>query len=139
MREIKYVVLHCTATSPFAKVEAIQNYWKNNLGWKMPGYHYVISANGGVKQLATEDQVTNGVAGYNAHSIHISYIGGIDGAGKPEDTRTPAQKEAQIKLLKTLRAKYPKAAIMGHRDFPGVKKACPSFNVESWLKTVNIQ
>lgn len=138
MRDIKYIVLHCTATQPHATVEAIQNYWKNNLGWKDPGYHYIISANGGVKQLAGEDQVTNGVKGYNSVSIHISYIGGIDKAGIPEDTRTKQQIEAQIKLLKTLRAKYPKAIIQGHRDFPGVKKACPSFDVKSWLKTVGI-
>lgn len=142
MREIKYIVLHCTATQPFATVEAIQNYWKtpppNGMGWKMPGYHYIISANGGVKQLAGEDQVTNGVAGYNAHSIHISYIGGIDKTGKPEDTRTPQQIEAQIKLLKTLRAKYPKAIIQGHRDFPNVHKACPSFDVKTWLQKIGI-
>lgn len=138
MRKINYIVLHCTATQSFATVEAIQNYWKNNLGWKMPGYHYIISANGGVKRLATEDQVTNGVAGYNANSIHISYIGGIDKAGNPQDTRTPEQKDAQIKLLKTLRAKYPMAIIQGHRDFPGVKKACPSFDVKSWLKEVGL-
>lgn len=27
------------------------------------------------------------------------------------------------------------APLEGHRDVPGVKKACPSFNVAKWAKT----
>ncbi len=53
-RNIKYIVIHCTATDPQTKVEAIQNYWRNNLGWKSPGYHYIIQADGTVLQLADE-------------------------------------------------------------------------------------
>lgn len=133
MREIKYIVLHCTATHPHATVEAIQRYWRDNLKWKSPGYHYIISANGGVKQLADESAITNGVAGYNSASIHVSYIGGIDKAGKPEDTRTPEQIATMKKLVKSLKNKYPTAIIQGHRDFPRVAKACPSFDVKEWL------
>lgn len=133
MRNIKYIVLHCTATQPNATVEAIQNYWRNSLGWKSPGYHYIISANGGVKQLADESQVTNGVAGYNSVSVHVSYIGGIDKSGNPSDTRTPEQLKAMKALVKKLKAKYPQAIIQGHRDFPKVAKACPSFDVKTWL------
>ena len=33
-------------------------------------------------------------------------------------------------VLKEWLAKYPKARIRGHRDFPGVKKACPQFIAE---------
>ena len=29
--------------------------------------------------------------------------------------------------------KYPKSKIMGHNEFPGVKKACPSFDVRKWV------
>lgn len=126
-------MLHCTATQPNATVEAIQNYWRNSLGWKSPGYHYIISANGGVKQLADESQVTNGVAGYNSVSVHVSYIGGIDKSGNPSDTRTPEQLKAMKALVKKLKAKYPQAIIQGHRDFPKVAKACPSFDVKTWL------
>ncbi|WP_126244327.1 N-acetylmuramoyl-L-alanine amidase [Chitinophaga rhizosphaerae] len=132
-RNIKYIVLHCTATQPFASVEAIQRYWKEQLKWKSPGYHYIISANGGVKQLADESDVTNGVQGFNQASVHVSYIGGIDEKGDPKDTRTPEQLEAMKALVKKLKAKYPTAKILGHRDFPRVKKACPSFDVADWI------
>jgi N-acetylmuramoyl-L-alanine amidase len=134
MREIKYIVIHCTATSPHATVESIQNYWKQEKRWKSPGYHYIISANGGVKKLAEESQITNGVAGHNSYSIHVSYIGGVDSKGSPMDTRTCEQKDSMRKVIKTLHQKYPHAIIQGHRDF-GVPKACPSFDVKEWLKS----
>jgi N-acetylmuramoyl-L-alanine amidase len=133
MRIIKYIVLHCTATQPNATVEAIQNYWRNILHWKSPGYHHIIPANGIVKQLQPEDQIANGVAGYNANSIHISYVGGVDKNNVPTDTRTPEQLAAMKVLIKRLKAEYPSAAIQGHRDFPNVHKACPSFNVKLWI------
>jgi len=138
MRDIKYIVLHCTATQPNAKVESIQAYWRGHLGWKSPGYHYIIQADGQVRQLAEESQVTNGVAGYNSHSIHISYIGGIDKYGRPKDTRTPAQLHAMRQLVIAMHHKYPNAIIQGHRDFPNVHKACPSFDVTLWLKSEGI-
>ena len=122
-RDIKYLVVHCTATPKNTTIKSIQNYWKNNLGWKSPGYHYIIESNGNVVQLSDESQITNGVAGYNSVSIHISYIG-----GQFTDDRTPEQKESIEKLLKELKKRYLKAKIQGHRDFPNVKKACPQFN-----------
>lgn len=134
MRTIKYLVLHCTATQPSASVEAIKNYWKTALGWKNPGYHYLIKRSGEIVQLQTEDKIANGVKGYNQHSIHISYIGGVDRDNKPKDNRTIEQEEAMFAKLVELTEKYPLAIIKGHRDFPGVIKACPSFDAKTWLR-----
>lgn len=140
MRSITHIILHCTATSPMTTVESIQKYWRTpkpkGQGWKSPGYHHIIKADGTIVDLLPIDQVSNGVAGHNAHSINISYIGGVDSKGKAIDNRTDAQKAAQITLLKKYHAMFPNAIICGHRDFPGVKKACPSFDVKTWLKTI---
>ena len=130
MRNINYIAIHCTATQPESSIASIQNYWKNNLGWKNPGYHYIIDRFGNVINLLPIELVSNGVQGYNSQTINISYVGGIDKSGKPKDTRTEAQKQSILKILNELRVKFPKAKIQGHRDFPNVKKACPSFDAK---------
>lgn len=131
MREIKYIVIHCTATLQNATVESIKNYWKNSLKWKSPGYHFIVEQNGNVTQLSELSKPTNGVAGYNANSIHISYIGGIDMNNKPTDNRTEEQKESLITLVKRMKLQFKNAKVQGHRDFPSVKKACPCFNAKT--------
>ena len=136
MREIKYRAVHCTATPQTATVSSIQNYWKNVLKWKMPGYHFIIKPNGEVVQLLEIEKVSNGVKGFNSVSINISYIGGVDSKNRPIDNRTPAQKKALFDLLKKLKKQFPKAIIQGHRDFPNVKKACPSFDAKEEYKNL---
>lgn len=127
-RKIEYIAVHCTATQPETKISSILHYWRHERKWKNPGYHYIIESNGNIVQLLPEDEIANGVAGWNSKIISVSYIGGIDRNGRPLDTRTPEQKSALLSILKTLKSRYPDARIWGHRDFPGVKKACPSFD-----------
>ena len=134
MRPIKYLAVHCTATSQNTSISAIQSYWKNQLGWKMPGYHFIIKPDGTVVSLLPIEQVSNGVKGFNSQTINISYIGGVDAKNVPLDNRTPPQKAALLKLLKELKQKFPTAIIQGHHDFPNVKKACPSFNAKKEYK-----
>lgn len=136
MREIKYITIHCTATQPNTKKEAILNYWKNTLKWSTVGYHRLIDANGVIHELAKYEQVTNGVKGYNSNSIHFSYIGGIDESGRPKDTRTIKQKESLLYLIKQAKKQFPNAIVQGHRDFKGVVKACPSFDAKSEYKDI---
>lgn len=130
MRPINYIVIHCTATRPDVTIESIKRYWKENLKWKNPGYHYMIKADGEIVNTLPIDQVSNGVAGWNSQIINISYIGGIDKNNHPKDTRTQEQKKSIVKLLRELKSKFPKAKIQGHRDFPNVHKACPSFDAK---------
>ena len=132
-REIRYIVVHCTATQPNTKIENICRYWKEQLGWKNPGYHYIIKRNGEIVALQPEHLIANGVKDFNSHSIHISYIGGIDNDNKPFDNRTDAQQFAMFNKIVELMEKYPQAKVLGHRDFPNVAKACPSFDVRNWL------
>jgi len=125
MRDIKYIVCHCTATDQNAKVDAILNYWRTKLGWRNPGYHFLIEANGKIHNLQPLDKPSNGVRGYNSTSIHISYIG-----GKHKDDRTEAQKNSIDAVVRTMSAMFPKAIIQGHRDFPNVAKSCPRFDAK---------
>lgn len=138
MRKITHIVLHCTAGPQNQTVEAIQNWWREGLGWKNPGYHYLIKADGTAVNLHPIEKPSNGVAGHNANSIHISYIGGVDSKGNAVDNRTPAQIQTQIELIKKFQAMFPGAKILGHRDFPGVSKSCPSFSVKDWLRCTGL-
>ncbi|WP_300684959.1 N-acetylmuramoyl-L-alanine amidase [Chryseobacterium sp.] len=131
MRNINFLVVHCTATQPNTKISSIQNYWKNELKWKSPGYHYIIEANGNIINLLPIEQISNGVGGWNSQIINISYVGGVDFKGNPKDTRTEAQKQSLLVLLKEMKKKFPTAKIQGHRDFPKVNKACPSFDAKT--------
>lgn len=125
MRDIKNLVCHCSATAKNTPIEAIKKYWRENLEWKSVGYHRIIKTNGEIVVLAPDESITNGVAGHNSSSLHVCYIG-----GKDKDDRTEAQRRSMELVLKEWLAKYPKARIRGHRDFPGVKKACPQFIAE---------
>jgi N-acetylmuramoyl-L-alanine amidase len=136
MRTITHIVVHCSATGQDAKVEAIQRYWKQNLGWKSPGYHYIIEADGKETQLLSIVQPSNGVKGFNKSIINVCYIGGVNKLGKAADNRTDAQKRQLLTRLKALKTMFPNAIIQGHKDFPNVAKACPSFDAKSEYKNI---
>ena len=140
MRKIKRIFVHCTAGSQSQSIEDLKQEFRRK-GWKSPGYHYVVSPNGGTRQLLPIEQVSNGVQGYNSTAINVAYIGGVDGHGKPIDNRTPDQKDALVLLLHKLKQQFPDAQIMGHRDIWGTdskkwKKWCPCFNAIDEYKDI---
>ena len=142
MREIKYIAVHCTANSQQTTIKELQQEFRRK-GWKNPGYHYVVAADGAITQLLDEEKVSNGVKGFNSVSINVAYIGGIDTTGKPIDNRTDEQKASLRSLLKLLHKTYPTAVIQGHLDFsPDLNhdgritsneyiKACPCFDAKT--------
>ena len=143
MGKIKYIAVHCTAGSQKSTVNDLLAEFKRK-GWKAPGYHYVITADGKIHQLLDTEKVSNGVKGYNSVTVNIAYTGGMDGV----DNRTDEQKKCLIILLKLLRKRYPDAVIQGHRDFsPDLNgngkieknewiKMCPSFDAKTEYKGI---
>lgn len=142
MRDIKHIVIHCSATPENKHFTArdIDN-WHKKRGFKKIGYHYVVLLDGTIERGRSDEEVGAHVAGHNSNSIGICYIGGVDADDikKAEDTRTTAQKSALKKLVIELTKKYPEAKVLGHRDFPKVAKACPSFDVKAWLTSEGLQ
>ena len=133
MRTINLIVVHCSATRcdrPFP-VTALIRCHADRFGFT--GYHYYITRNGRTYQTRHEQLIGAHAKGYNEHSLGVCYEGGLDKQGKPADTRTKAQKQALLKLLRRLKKEHPQAQtqILGHRDLPDVKKACPCFNARS--------
>ena len=132
MRRIDLIILHCSATkiSQDFPVESLEACHKAR-GFKTTGYHYYVTKDGQLHQCRPEEMVGAHARRYNAHSIGICYEGGLDVNGKPADTRTPAQKQTLVTLLRSLKVDYPEAQIIGHRDLPWVTKACPCFDAQS--------
>lgn len=132
------IVVHCSASVPSADtdVKTIDR-WHRQRGFSMVGYHYVIKTDGEIQEGRPLDYVGAHVQGFNSRTVGICLIGGVDAKNKPSDNFTSHQKFSLLTLLKDLSDRFPGAEILGHRDFPGVNKACPSFDVRSWLTEVS--
>lgn len=137
MRKIDKIIVHCTATIEGVDwtVDDIRKWHIEQNHWDDIGYHYVIYLDGSIHKGRDESQVGAHCYGYNAHSIGVCYVGGLEkGTKKAKDTRTPEQKEALIRLLMELVCKYPDAEILGHRDLANRK--CPSFDAKEEYKSI---
>lgn len=151
-KELKYLVIHCTATREGREVSAAEiRRWHTSpvsaggRGWKQVGYTDLVHLNGSVERLVANNEdawvddweITNGAKGYNSVSRHIVYAGGCAADGKTaKDTRTAAQKAALEKYVKDFHAAHPKVKIIGHNQIAA--KACPSFDVHAWLHEIGI-
>ena len=151
-KPMKYLVIHCTATPEGREVSSAEiRRWHTSAppagrGWKQVGYTDMVHLDGRIERLVDNNEdanvdsweVTNGAAGYNSISRHIVYVGGCDSAMKSKDTRTEAQRESLKRYVEDFHERFPHIKIVGHHDLnPG--KACPSFDVESWLREIGIR
>lgn len=135
MRKINLIVVHCSATKE-GKDFDVNDIRRMHLqrGFVNVGYHFVIKLDGLIQNGRPISQVGAHVKGYNANSIGVCYIGGLDANGKPKDTRTVAQKAALIQLLRELKSRYPNARICGHRDLSPDKNHDGKITPNEWLK-----
>lgn len=136
------IVIHCSATGDNQDIGAAEiDKWHRANGWSCIGYHYVIRRNGKIEEGRDRDVVGAHVANWNEVSVGICMVGGVDAndVTKAKNNFTPEQFESLHELLLELRIYYPNATIQGHRDFPKVAKACPSFDVAEWMKEEGIE
>lgn len=135
MLPIKYLTIHCAATPEGRDVspETIEVWDKAKFGRR--SYHWIVTLDGAMSRRLQDDVLGAHTGGHNTGNIGVCYVGGVDKAMRfARDTRTDAQKAALLTLCRTYRARYPGIVIRGHRDWPDVRKDCPSFDVASWLK-----
>ena len=102
------------------------------------GYHFLIYTNGTIVTGRHLDEMGAHVFGNNIKSLGICLIG--------TDQFTHAQWAGLATLIKSLSTLYPKARVLGHRDYsPDLNgdglitrnewlKICPGFDVAKWLK-----
>ena len=135
MKTVKYLVVHCSATPAGRNVTVSRiDKWHRERGFAKIGYHYVIYLDGTIAKGRDPEEPGAHAAGYNSQSISICYIGGTDAKGSPLDTRTPEQKASLYFLLQSLKEKYPKAKICGHRDLSPDLNGNGSVEPSEWTK-----
>jgi N-acetylmuramoyl-L-alanine amidase len=149
-RELKYLVIHCTATPQGREVSSAEiRRWHTSpppggRGWSQVGYTDLFHINGGVERLVDNNEdskvdpweITNGAAGFNSVCRHIVYVGGMTADNsKPMDTRSVMQRQSMGKYVKDFMRRFPLAKVVGHRELDP-NKACPSFEVSEWLNTL---
>jgi len=136
-KSTNWIAIHCSATRPSQDVGAADiRKWHKAQGWSDVGYHFVIRRNGKIEKGRAVDAVGAHVAGFKTISVGICMVGGVSQKDftKAENNFTKEQWASLKKLVADLSARYPKAKVRGHRDFPKVNKACPSFDAIAWAK-----
>ncbi len=140
MRDIKGIIIHCSATKPDMDIGVEEiNKWHLMRGWSGIGYHYVIRRDGKLENGRDIEKNGAHVKGHNKGTIGICLVGGIDSRQNPENNFTDAQFKTLQELIEGMVFEpYVKggAYIKGHNEFSS--KACPSFNVQDWLKKVGL-
>lgn len=125
------IVIHCSATQEgeWFDIEDIDRWHKARV-WKGCGYHFVIGLNGDIWQGRAVGEKGAHTKGFNDW-VGVCYIGGLDKYGEPADTRTAGQRRAIAELVHAFHMVFGQISVVGHRDFPGVTKECPCFDVRS--------
>lgn len=148
MRIIDTLIIHCSATPEGLNFTAADiDRWHRQRGFREIGYHYIIRLDGTIETGRAIEKTGAHCKNWNARSIGICYIGGLDRNGHPADTRTPTQKRAMKELIDRLRLQFPSVqTVIGHRDTsPDLNgngqadpqefiKSCPCFSVREWLR-----
>lgn len=131
----KFIVVHCSATrvtSNYTAEQMLRDHRER--GFNSWGYHFYIPKSGNRIALRPLEERGAHVAGHNAESVGVCYEGGLDAAGKPADTRNPQQKAQLLALLTELKALYPDAKIVGHRDLSPDLNGNGTIEAREWVK-----
>jgi N-acetylmuramoyl-L-alanine amidase len=136
VRELKRIILHCTATREGEQLDVSQiDKWHRDRGWSEIGYHYVLYTDGTIATGRDIRKKGAHVKGHNHDSVGVAYVGGLDNNLVPQDTMTMQQEMAFLHLVNSLRVVFGDLSVHGHNEFSS--KACPSFNVQEKYKFLN--
>lgn len=133
---VKYLTIHCAATPEGRDVPASEIAKWDIDKFGQESYHQIITLDGVAHRRLADTVKGAHVGGANTGNIGICYVGGVNKANKPKDTRTGSQKATLARLVNEYRGRYPGIIVRGHNEWPGVAKACPSFDVSEWLKSL---
>ena len=131
-RKIHTIAVHCSF-SPQGRgddANTIDDWHKERWGSGI-GYHYVVLEDGTIQKGRWVDYKGSHAKGHNKGTIAICRIGGMGKDGTPIRDATDEQIFSIRKLSRLLVDMYDLSAIniLGHNEFPNVKKSCPLLNM----------
>ena len=147
MRQIKQIIVHCTATRPDwwdkktinEQVKEVDR-WHRDRGFNQVGYHYLIGRSGEVVQGRPVEMVGAHAKGHNKDSIGIALFGGFgsDADDLATEHFTPLQLAAAYDLIRKLQGQYniKNERVIGHNRISS--KSCPGFRVQKWLAGMSL-
>lgn len=134
------IVFHCSATRPSQHIgrETIEE-WHLSRGFSSIGYHFVITRAGDLQTGRPLEDIGAHVQGYNAASVAVCMVGGLDHNGhefaNAPQAFTPQQWDTARVLVAFLRKLYPEAKILGHRDLSPDTNKDGKIEPREWLKS----
>ena len=134
MREIKSVIIHCSATYPDMDIGVAEiRKWHKDRGWSDVGYHWILKRDGTVEAGRPEEIIGAHAKNYNSDSIGICMVGGKAHTGKQANNFTREQWRSLPLLLEQLKTNYflIDKDICGHNEVS--QKDCPCFDVRAYL------
>jgi len=155
MGQLKYLIIHCSATEPSFNVtgDHIRDWHLSpkprGRGWSRVGYSDLIKRDGVIEQLndynedewITSDEITNGAKGFNGVARHICLAGGQNEEGENifgffSDAFTDRQFLSLRDYVHRFIALHSDCEALGHYQVSN--KVCPGFDVPEFLKLIKI-
>jgi N-acetylmuramoyl-L-alanine amidase len=137
----KLIIIHCAATKPRQDIGV-----RTIHGWHLDrgiysnrgpsGYHFVIRRSGLVELGRDMRAIGAHALGYNDESVGVCLVGGVNNKLEPEDNFTDDQFASLKALVVMLKLVFPSAVLCPH-NMVNAMKACPSFDVYEWQKTID--
>ena len=112
-----------------AVVHNIADYHVKHNGWPGIGYHYVIDPDGGVWKTNALSTLSYHARGGNAGGIGVMLLGHFD-----HSDPTVEQMASLKELVREVHGNMPQVKrVIGHRDVPGARTACPGANLTATM------
>lgn len=148
---ITHLTIHATATPEGRDIPAATISQWDVRRFGQVSYHWTLELSGNAVATLADNLRGAHTGGHNSGNVGVSYIGGMTADNKHyKDTRTAGQLDSLEQICRRYRQRYPGIIILGHRDWsPDLNhdgkispnewlKACPCFEVSTWLKAIGL-
>lgn len=125
----RFITMHHSGTSA-GDAASFASYHVNHHGWPGIGYHFVIKNDGGIQWCHDLTVRSYHTGGRNTQNTGICLVG----ANSFGDRQIEASKQLVYALCRHFR--LTEASILGHREHPGQRTACPAFNMNQFRQSI---